>query len=318
MQGLYLQDKQLHYRSNLASPIPKPHEARVKVHLAGICATDLALIQGYYPFSGILGHEFYGEIEEAPNAPERIGERVVGAINISCGQCPNCQAARPTHCDNREVLGILNHDGAFADYLCLPLANLYRVPESVTAEMAVFTEPLAAALTIVEQTPLRPQDKVLLIGAGRLGQLIALCLKQTPAQVQVVARYPEQQALLSAQSIDWINEQAAQRQRFDIVIEATGNPSGLALALDCVRPRGKIILKSTYKGSPEVDLSRIVVNEISLIGSRCGDFSPALRLLAEGRIDPRPLIRSRYPFSQGLAAFGQARQVAAMKVLLTP
>lgn len=316
MQGLWLENQQLSYRQDVARPQLKVGEALVKVHLAGICATDLALIQGYYPFTGILGHEFYGEIIEAPSAPARIGERVVGSINLSCGTCPECRAQRPTHCLQRQVLGILNHHGAFADYLSLPLNNLYPVPPEVSPEMAVFTEPLAAALAILEQIPLCPSERVLLIGAGRLGQLIALCLQQSPTDVCVVARYPAQQQLLSQQRIHWVSENDLDHGRFDTVIEATGNPSGFALALNKVRPRGRIVLKSTYKNMTSVDLSQIVVNEISIIGSRCGDFSPALRLLAENRLDPRPLISACYPLSQGLSAFAHAKQAAAMKVLL--
>jgi len=318
MQGLWLENNTLHYRQDLACPQPSANEALVKVQLAGICATDLALIQGYYPFKGILGHEFYGHIIEAPNAPERIGEHVVGDINISCGHCHACLANHKTHCQHRRVLGILKHNGAFADYLSLPLTNLHCVPASVSPDMAVFTEPLAAALAIIEQVSICPSTRLLLIGAGRLGQLIALCLQQTPAAFQVVARYPQQRQLLEQAGIVWIAEAEINPQHYDVVIEATGNPTGLALAIAAVRPRGKIVLKSTYKTNPEVNLSQIVVNEIQLIGSRCGNFTPALRLLAQGRIDPRPLITECYNLAQGQQAFTDAKQVAAMKILLHP
>ena len=313
MQAIWLQDGKLSYRTDVKIPIPSNDEALVKVLLAGICATDLQLIQGYYPYTGILGHEFVGEIVKADNAPERIGERVVGEINVTCGKCANCLRNHPTHCKYRDVLGIINHNGAFAEYLCLPLKNLIPVPDCISNEDAVFTEPLAAALQIQQQVAIRPNDKVLIIGAGRLGQLIAQTLVLTGCNLQVVARYQKQQQLLN--KIAWIVEQDIEQHSFDIIIEATGSETGFALAIKAVRPRGIIVLKSTYKDMA-ANFSSIVVNEITMVGSRCGSFAPALRLLEDKLVNPSVLITDKFPLSQALQAFGYMQQPGIIKVLL--
>ncbi len=318
MQALWLENGQLSYRSVVESPTCQADEALIRVLLAGICATDLQLTQGYYPFTGILGHEFVGEVVHAPSKPALVGQRVVGEINISCGDCVHCLALRPTHCSNRRVLGIKQHHGAFADYLRLPLSNLYLVPDNVSNEQAVFTEPLAAALEIQQQYAIKPTDTVLLIGAGRLGQLIAQTLALTGCQLQVVARYPKQQALLEQQTIQWIAETDIQAQHYDLVVEATGSASGFQAAVNAVRPQGTIILKSTYKGDIQANLSQLVVNEIQLLGSRCGAFAPALRLLAQQKLHPELLIDERYSLAQGLEAFASTQQKGVMKVLLEP
>jgi threonine dehydrogenase-like Zn-dependent dehydrogenase len=229
MQALWLENQQLSYRHDIPIPEPLLGEARVRVHLAGICATDLELVTGYYPYTGILGHEFVGEIVQAADAPHRVGERVVGEINVACGICDSCQNQLPTHCRRRTVLGILNKNGAFAEYLCLPLTNLIPVPATMTAEMAVFTEPLAAALEIPTQIPIRPTDRVLVVGAGRLGQLIAQTLVLTGCHLQVVARYPKQRELLATRQISWLEEPAVSEKSFDIIVEATGTPGGFAI-----------------------------------------------------------------------------------------
>ena len=317
MQALWLENNQLNYKDNLPIPKPLPGEALVRVRLAGICATDLELVKGYYPFCGILGHEFVGEIVQAQDAPERIGERVVGEINIACGKCETCLRGLPTHCEQRSVLGIVNRDGAFAEYLCLPLKNLIPVPNSIEDEAAVFVEPLAAALEIQEQIPINPTAHVLIVGGGRLGQLIAQTLKLTGCHLRVVARHAKQQQLLAAQQIIWIDENTAQNRAFDIVIEATGSASGFTLAYQAVRPRGTIVLKSTYKGDMSVNLSALVVNEINLVGSRCGSFAPALRLLENHLIDPILLIDSRFPIDKALPAFEYVVQPGTLKVLIS-
>src|SRR5512139_3875509 len=219
MHALWLEDNKISLR-DLARP-RKANEALIKIRKAGICSTDLELVKGYYPYTGVIGHEFVGEVVEADDAVW-IGQRVVGDINVVCGQCEQCLGGRPTHCEHRTVLGIVNRDGTFAEYTTLPLANLHRVPDSVPDEMAVFTEPLAAALEIQDQIQIKPTDRVLLIGAGRLGQLIAQTLALTGCNLHVVARHPLQQNLLKARSIRTITEQEAVAQpwRWDIVVEA--------------------------------------------------------------------------------------------------
>ncbi|RKZ44867.1 MAG: alcohol dehydrogenase [Gammaproteobacteria bacterium] len=319
MQALWLENNRLTYRDN----VPKPKllheqadEALVRVHLAGICATDLELVKGYYPYTGILGHEFVGEIVETAQAPERIGERVVGEINAACGICHTCLRGQATHCEQRTVLGIVNRDGAFAEYLRLPLKNLITVPASISDEAAVFTEPLAAALEIQEQVTIRPSDQVLIVGAGRLGQLMAQTLLLTGCHLQVVARYDKQRQLLSAYHISWVDENAVPSRAFDIVIEATGSIGGLTLARQAVRPRGTIVLKSTFKGDISINFSTLIVDEITLVGSRCGPFAPALRLLEKKLINPILFIDERFPFDKVLSAFECVVLPGTLKVLL--
>ncbi len=329
MQALWLENNQLTYQNNLPKPKPLHGEALVRVRIAGICATDLELLKGYYTYKGILGHEFVGEIVEAVDAPERIGERVVGEINTACGKCFRCLSfpsknsnieiclrGQSTHCEQRTVLGIVNRNGAFAEYLCLPLKNLITVPPSIPDEAAVFTEPLAAALEIQEQVTIRPSSHVLIVGAGRLGQLIAQTLVLTGCDLEVVARYDKQRQLLATRQIKWIDEKTIQKRTFDIVIEATGSIEGFTLARHAVRPRGTIILKSTFKGELPINLSALVVDEITLVGSRCGPFMPALRLLENKLIAPTLLIDERFPFDKALQAFERAVQSGTLKVLL--
>ena len=315
MQGLWLQDGRLSVRSDLPLPTTGPGEALVRVWLMGICATDLELLRGYYPFTGIPGHEFVGVIAAAPDQPGRVGERVVGEINLPCGQCAQCWARRGNHCERRRVLGIRDHDGAGAEYLVLPLANLHRVPDGIPDVAAVFCEPLAAALRLQEQRPIQPGERVLVVGAGRLGQLIALSLAGGDYSLQVVARHPRQRALLAAAGIAWLAEDQVTAGAWDLVVEASGTPAGFALARQALRAAGTLILKSTYTGPAEVDLSRLVVDEITLIGSRCGPFPAALERLRRG-LDPRPLIDARYPLAQAVAAFDQAARPGTLKILI--
>jgi 2-desacetyl-2-hydroxyethyl bacteriochlorophyllide A dehydrogenase len=316
MKAVWLEDNKLSYREDVPVPEPMADEALVSVSRAGICGTDLQLLKGYYPFSGIPGHEFVGKIVQAPGQPKREGQRVVGEINISCGACPPCLAGRKTHCEKRSVLGIKNRDGAFAEYVCLPLINLIAVPDTVSDDAAVFVEPLAAALEIQAQIPVGTKDHVLILGAGRLGQLIAQSLVPTGATLEVVARYEKQQKLLAQNNIQIIHEHAISNSAFDIVIEATGSPEGFSLAQMAVRPRGTIVLKSTYKGDAQINLSSIVVDEISLVGSRCGPFAPALALLESGLVDPAGLIEARYPLDDALNAFDHTAQPGTLKVIL--
>lgn len=330
MKSLWLEDNQISLRE-VAQPI-KPNEALIKIRKAGICSTDIELVKGYYPYTGILGHEFVGEVVAISPSPLHpsptgrgdggegiiVGDRVVGEINVSCNQCEQCLNGRPTHCENRTVLGVINRDGTFAEFTTLPITNLHIVPASVSDEMAVFTEPLAAALEIQQQIQINPTDRVLLIGAGRLGQLIAYTLALTGCDLHVVARHNRQQELLKARGIRIIAEEDVQPWRWDIVVEATGSPSGFSLAKQAIRPRGTLVLKSTYKGEMNVNFSSIVVDEINIIGSRCGPFEPALRLMESKQVDPTVLIDAEYSLGDGLKAFEHAAESGVLKVLVEP
>lgn len=315
MRAIWLENNQISLR-NVTQP-RKPNEALIKIRKAGICSTDLELVKGYYPYAGILGHEFVGDVVEADD-DAWLDQRVVGEINAVCNQCEQCLNGRPTHCENRTVLGIINRDGTFAEYTQLPITNLHKVPASVPDEMAVFTEPLAAALEIQQQIQLKPTDRVLLVGAGRLGQLIAQTFALTGCDLRVVARHKRQQDLLMARGIRIIAEEEIQRWRWDIVVEATGSPSGFSLARQAIRPRGTLVLKSTYKGEMNINFSSIVVDEINIIGSRCGPFEPALRLMESKQVDPTVLIDSEFSLGESLKAFEHAAETGVLKVLVSP
>src|SRR5215207_5975597 len=313
MNVLWLENNKITLRD-----VPQPrkqNEALVKIRKAGICSTDLELVKGYYPYTGILGHEFVGEVVDADD-PSWIGERVVGEINVVCNQCEQCLNGRSTHCEHRTVLGIVNRDGTFAEFTNLPIANLHRVPDSVPDEMAVFTEPLAAALEIQQQVQINPTDRVLLVGAGRLGQLIAQTLVLTGCDLRVVARHKLQQDLLKARGIGIISEEEIKPWRWDVVVEATGSPSGFSLARQAIRPRGTLVLKSTYKGEMNVNFSSVVVDEINIIGSRCGPFEPALRLMESKQVDPTILITNEFKLKDALKAFEHAAEPGVLKVLI--
>jgi threonine dehydrogenase-like Zn-dependent dehydrogenase len=331
MNALWLEDNRISLRD-----VPRPQkadEALIQIRKAGICSTDLELVKGYYPYTGVPGHEFVGEVIAFPPASTlshsalremgegqevRVGDRVVGEINAVCNQCEQCLNGRPTHCENRTVLGIVNRDGVFAEYTTLPLPNLHRVPASIPDEMAVFTEPLAAALEIQQQVQVKPTDRVLLIGAGRLGQLIAQTLALTGCDLRVVARHSHQQDLLKARGIRIISEEEIKPWRWDIVVEATGSPDSFYLARQAIRPRGTLVLKSTYKGEMSVNFSSIVVDEINIIGSRCGPFESALRLMESRQVDPTVLIDSEFLLGDGIKAFEHAAETGVLKVLIQP
>jgi threonine dehydrogenase-like Zn-dependent dehydrogenase len=315
LRTLWLENQSLSLRD---IPIPdRPGEALIKVRLSGICGTDLELVRGYYPFTGVLGHEFVGEVVKSPQQ-DWVGKRVVGEINAVCGECFQCLNGRPTHCEKRSVLGILNRDGVHSEYTTLPLANLHILPDSIPDEAAVYTEPLAAALEIQQQVQIRPADRVLLIGAGRLGQLIAQTLALTGCDLHVLARYAHQKALLDGRQIRIISEREVRPRTWDVVVEATGSPSGFELARQALRPRGTLVLKSTYRGEMTVNRSPFVVDEITILGSRCGPFAPALRLLEHGDVDPTILTTDRYPLSSALEAINTAQKPGMLKVLLEP
>ncbi|MGK7900040.1 MAG: alcohol dehydrogenase catalytic domain-containing protein [Hormoscilla sp.] len=314
MKGIWLENNQLQLRTNLPVPEPPPGEALVRVLRAGICNTDLELIRGYYPYNGILGHEFVGVVEQGPS--HLINQRVVGEINAACGHCRFCRTGQPTHCENRTVLGIVNRNGAFAEYLTLPAANLHPVPDRVSTDAATFTEPVAAALEIQQQVKITEGDRVLVVGDGKLGQLVAQTLALTGCELLVIGRHTEKLANLEARGIKTGFADAVPAGYFDISVECTGNPQGWAIARRALRPRGILVLKSTYAGDITIDASSLVVDEITLIGSRCGPFPPALDLLSQNQVDVKPLIQAHYPLEEGLAAFKHAQQRGVLKVLL--
>lgn len=320
MLGLWLEDRRLTLRDDLPVPVATQGEALVRVRVAGICSTDLELTRGYYPFLGVPGHEFVGDVVRAPGAESLEGTRVVGEINAACGHCPACAAGLGGHCPERTVLGIAGRDGAFAEYLRLPVANLHAVPPQLDDEAAVFAEPLAAAL-VAQHAPGGPAlgagSQVVLLGAGRLGQLLARTLALAGCELVVVARHARQRALLAARGIRVAaSAEELPARSADVVVEATGSAEGIALARRILRPRGAVILKSTYAGRVELDLSAFVVDELTIAGSRCGSFPPALSLLASGALDPSDLIEARHQLREGIAAFEAAAQPGALKVLL--
>jgi len=293
-------------------PEPRAGEVRVRTRLAGVCNTDLEIVRGYLGFEGTLGHEFVGEVVDGD--PAWVGRRVCADINLACGECPTCAANDPHHCPSRTVLGIVGKDGAFADELTLPVRNLFEVPDAVSDEMAVFTEPLAAAYEILEQREVVGAE-VLVLGDGKLGLLCALALLGGGARVTVLGRHAEKLAIASDAGATTCFETDA---RFDVVVEATGSPAGLAMAMDRVRPRGTIVLKSTFADMPKVDTNRLVIDEVQLLGSRCGPFDRALAALATGEVDPTPLISARRPLGEGVAAVELAKTRGTLKVLLIP
>jgi threonine dehydrogenase-like Zn-dependent dehydrogenase len=302
-------------------PIPvRPDECLVRVSLAGICGTDLEILAGYAGFTGVLGHEFVGIVEHAPDADASwIGRRVVGEINIGCGSCRFCRDGVKEHCTSRTVVGIRGRDGAFADYLSLPAVNLHAVPETVPDEAAVFVEPLAAACRVLEQLPGPPTSiEAAVLGDGRLGLLVSQVLVRSGARVTIFGRHDEKLRLArkwGAETSPGASSNAF-RERFPVVVEATGRPAGLDAALSLVRPRGTIVLKSTMHETAPISTTPIVVDEVTLIGSRCGPFSKALDLLTAGTIDVAPLISVRYPLTEWRQAFDAAK--TCLKVLLDP
>ncbi len=295
----------------------RPGEALVRVRLAGLCGTDLEIVRGYAGFRGILGHEFVGVVEESESATW-VGCRVVGEINVGCGSCSWCRGGLERHCPERTVLGIVGRDGAFAEWLTLPERNLHEVPEAVPDEAAVLTEPLAAAYEILEQTRPEPGTRVLVVGDGRLGQLCAAALHRAGCRVTVRGKHRAKLARLERLGLETRMIDARSERAFDLVVEATGRPAGLRDALAHSRPRGTIVLKSTYHGEHGANLTALVVDEVTLVGSRCGPFPPALRHLTEHPEDVEGLVSARFPLERATEAFAAAMQPGSLKVLLEP
>jgi alcohol dehydrogenase len=296
-------------------PAPGDSEVLIRVHLAGICRTDLEVLKGYHGFQGIMGHEFVGQVA-GPEASPWLGQRVVGEINLGCGACNLCRRGLAGHCRTRRVLGLKDHDGVFAPYLSLPAANLHAVPPEVPDVFAVFTEPLAAALRVLEAAPVSPAARVLIVGDGSLGLQISWVLALSGAEVHLAGHHPGQLALARPRGVATFLSADLPAGDYDIVVEASGSPTGLELALARVRPRGTVVIKSTYVGRYPLDPAALVVPEVSLVGCRCGPFAGALRLLRDGRIDPRPLIHRTFPLSRGLEALAWAQRPGVLKVLI--
>lgn len=297
----------------IASPTLVPGEALIKPALVGICATDVQLTRGYMNYRGVLGHEFVGVVEKCDD-PAWIGQRVVGEINAACRECAVCLRGDEPHCPNRTTLGIDRRDGTMAERFALPIANLLRVPDSVPDEAAVFTEPLAAALEIVDQTHLRPTNSAVVVGDGKLGLLVAQVLRLTGCDLHVVGRHPERWDLLLRQGIHATTAAELGERRWDVVVDCTGSAAGFDVARRLTRPRGRMVLKSTFHGNLDLDLAPLVVDEITIVGSRCGPFGAALRVLERGLIETAPMIHAIYPLDQAEQAFAASR--GSLKVLL--
>lgn len=307
-------DGQLHLETSLAVPQPQDGDTLLKIRRAGICNTDLELVAGMYGFSGILGHEFVADVIEG--SADWIGKRVVGEISVVCGKCDFCLRGIPSQCRNRTTIGIRNRPGAFADFLALPIRNLHVVPDKISDDDAVFVEPLAAALQVTEAVHISPRDRVVVIGVGKLGMLVAQVLKLTGADVVGVVRREKQAKLLDKWAIPAVELKDIPDQSAQVVVDVTGLAQGFADALKVVESRGTIVLKSTYHGFPQVDMTQVAVREIKVIGSRCGPFDAALRLLEVGLIDVASLIDDRYGFDDAVQAMDTAAQPGKLKVLL--
>lgn len=295
-------------------------EALVRVTISGICNTDLEIVRGYAGFSGTIGHEFVGVVEAAADRPDLVGQRVVGEINAGCGVCARCCTGDPRHCPTRTVLGIVGRDGAHAEYLSLPTVNLLPVPDAVPDEHAVFAEPLAAALGILERVTLAPDDRVAVIGDGKLGLLCAQAVATAGASVTLIGKHEEKMSLVSDRGIETVRlENARDRSgTFSVVVEASGAEPGFELGLDLLQPRGTLVLKSTFHGEPRWPAARVVVDEFTIVGSRCGRFAPALELLQNGAVDVASMITEEFPLTQGERAMNFAAQPGVVKVLLRP
>ena len=307
-------DGTLRLDGGASQPAPTGDEVLLKIRRAGICNTDLELVGGMYGFSGILGHEFVAEVADGP--ADWIGRRVVGEINVVCGECDFCLSDIPSQCRHRRAVGIHDYPGAFAEYMPLPLRNLYPVPDNVNDDAAVFTEPLAAALQVLEAVQISPRDRVVVLGVGKLGMLVAQVLKLTGADVVGVVRRQKQADLLKQWGITTAAIDDLEPERAQVVVDCTGQAEGFADAQRLVRSRGTIVLKSTYRGTPQADLTQIAVREIRVVGSRCGPFQAALRLLEHRLVDVEALIDARYPLWDALTAFEHAQNPGALKVLL--
>lgn len=299
-------------------PRPAPGQVLVKVLLSGICNTDLELQRGYYNFQGIPGHEFVGRVVECGDDAALLGQRVVGEINLACGKCVFCLRGLSRHCSSRTVLGIVNHPGAFAEYLTLPVQNLHIVPEDITDREAVFVEPLAAACEILDQLPSVESQQVAVLGDGKLGLLVAQVLRASGASVLLFGRHAEKLQFAVEQGIATANGYDNLHQKFPVVVDCTGSAAGLKRAVDMTLPRGTVVMKSTVQEAVSIDMAPVIVNEISLVGSRCGRFEPAMELLSNRQVKVDRMVQGEYPLEQAAEAFEKAAQKGTLKILLRP
>jgi threonine dehydrogenase-like Zn-dependent dehydrogenase len=307
--------------ADVPDPVPAPGEALINVTFAGICGTDLELAKGYMDFEGIPGHEFVGVVEEvAGSAEERarwVGKRVAGEINLGCGACQWCARGLGRHCPTRTVLGILGRNGAHAERLTLPVRNLHAIPDGVSDRDAVFIEPLAAACEILEQVPVLGHERILVVGDGRLGQLVARLLKTVAPFVTVLGRHPDKLGRLAALGITATSDAMSLESEFDLAVDATGSPSGLYAAARLLRPRATLVLKSTYQGERPLPIAKLVVDEITIVGSRCGRFAAAIPLLESGTVRVSDLVTEVFPLAQAADGYRRSSASGVLKVLLS-
>ncbi len=319
MRALVFNNK-LELKNDYAKPVPKINEALIKVKLVGICNTDYEITKGYMGYNGILGHEFVGVVEEI-NGDDKslLGKRVVGEINLGCKNCDYCAKQLERHCPNRQTLGIFNKDGCFADYVTLPLSNLLEVSENISDETAVFVEPLAAALEILEQLHIKPYEKVCVLGDGKLGLITALALDASNIDVTLIGKHQNKLDIAKEQNVKTMlleNLTQVNNKSFDVVVEATGRVSGFETSINLVKPRGILVLKSTIATGKELNLAPIVIDEITVLGSRCGQFAPALRLMEKNIIDFSKLISSKLSFDEAILGFEKNKEKDTIKILL--
>ena len=319
MRALVFNNK-LELKQDFKKPTPKENEALIKVKLVGICNTDYEITKGYMGYNGILGHEFVGVVEEINGKDKSLlGKRVVGEINLGCKNCDWCAKGLERHCPNRQTLGIFNKDGCFADYVTLPLSNLLEVNEKINDETAVFVEPLAAALEILEQLHIKPYEKVCVLGDGKLGLITALALNASNVDVTLIGKHQNKLDIAKEQNVKTVlleNLKQEDNKSFDVVVEATGRVSGFETSLNLVKPRGVLVLKSTIATGKELNLAPIVIDEITVLGSRCGQFAPALRLMEKNVIDFSKLISAKLSFDDAILGFEKNKEKNTIKILL--
>jgi threonine dehydrogenase-like Zn-dependent dehydrogenase len=316
MQALVLEHGRVALRDR-PEPVPATGEALVRVSLAGICNTDLELAEGYMGFSGVLGHELCGVVTACEDASWQ-GRRVAGEINLPCRRCELCARGLENHCAMRTVLGIVNKDGCFAEQVTLPIANLHALPDVLPDERACFVEPVAAAFRVLEQVSITMRDRVAVLGDGKLGLLIAQALRTTGCQLVLAGKHDRKLALAERLGLETARASELPRKRYDVVVEATGSPEGMQTAIELTRPRGTLVLKSTYHGPLALDAAPIVIDELTIVGSRCGPFPVAIDALTRGIVDVAPLVDAILPLREGLAALEEASTPGTLKVLLDP
>ncbi|MDD3238414.1 MAG: alcohol dehydrogenase catalytic domain-containing protein [Candidatus Gastranaerophilales bacterium] len=311
-------DGELKLDRNYKIPEPKEGEALVKVVLAGICNTDYEITKGYMGYNGILGHEFVGIVEKINDKDKSLlGKRVVGEINLGCNNCEWCAKDLQRHCPNRSTLGIWQKDGCFAEYVTMPLSNLIEVPENVPNEEAVFVEPLAAGLEILEQLHIPPYKKVMVLGDGKLGLTTAIALTSAGLDVTLVGKHQNKLDIAKEQNVKTkLLADLTEGNIYDVVVEATGSLSGFETSIASVKPRGILVLKSTIAASKEFNFAPIVINEITVLGSRCGQFKPALRFLEQKKIDFKPFVSGIYDMDDALEAFEKNKDKDTIKILI--